>query len=413
MARYLRLPAILPEEIENMISFEVTKQVPYSREEIISDYKIIGVDNEGGYSDVMLVVLHKDEFSRLSTILNACGIVSSHIRLSSELISACLLNLFPQHFMKEAVCIVDIDADTTEILVVKDMKIEFSRVASAGALSLLKDESAQITTWKEHLAEELKRSMQMYITDKRRPANNISKVLITGSSAVAESFNNYIKGYIDVPSEFINILSSIEMDHGTAEKKVIPPEVSISAVYGAFFVSEGLNLLLEEQRKNQRFQEGIKRLAAISLSVAGIVILLVLLFLVKFYNRSSALAETKKMLKEIGPVLKSTEDKLKRLKVVKQQFSEGSSSLDVLYNLYKLIPSNISLVDFEYDEDSRIVRFRGTATKMSEVFRLATILEESDRFSGVQTRSVSKLQTKEELIDFQIRCNFVTGEAKQ
>jgi Tfp pilus assembly protein PilN len=65
------------------------------------------------------------------------------------------------------------------------------------------------------------------------------------------------------------------------------------------------------------------------------------------------------------------------------------------------------LLDFDYDDISKSVRFSGRAGRMSDVFSLVSVLENSDIFSNVQTRSVVQRRTMEgAAVDFQIRCNF-------
>jgi len=59
MVRYMRLPAQDTSEIEKMVSFEITKQTPYSQDEITSDYEILSSDTEG-YSEVMLVIFTEE-----------------------------------------------------------------------------------------------------------------------------------------------------------------------------------------------------------------------------------------------------------------------------------------------------------------------------------------------------------------
>jgi len=120
------------------------------------------------------------------------------------------------------------------------------------------------------------------------------------------------------------------------------------------------------------------------------------------------------MLEAIEPTADATEAKLKKIRVLKSQLSEGASSLDVIYHLYRLMPANISLIDFDYDDNSGIVRFRGRAVRMSDVFKLTTILDESERFDNVDTRSVAKRRTREgEIVDFQLRCSFIPQGVKE
>src|SRR4030042_1056869 len=89
MLRYPRLPATRAEEIESMVSYEAVKQIPYSPEEVVSDYEVIGTDKEG-YSEIMLAIIHKKETTSIENALGAIGKKNLRIRLSSEALMAWL-----------------------------------------------------------------------------------------------------------------------------------------------------------------------------------------------------------------------------------------------------------------------------------------------------------------------------------
>jgi len=114
------------------------------------------------------------------------------------------------------------------------------------------------------------------------------------------------------------------------------------------------------------------------------------------------------MYAQVESTASQVEIKSKKLDSVKEQLSGEASSLNVIYNLYSIMPEDISLIDFNYDDASRVVRFRGRAYKISDVFKLVSLLENSASFSNVQTRSVAEKRTRASAaVDFQISCNFI------
>lgn len=409
MVRYLRLPATKAEEIDSMISFEAARQIPYSQEEVISDYEIIDTDSEG-YSAIMLAIVHKNELARINNILGSTGKRPDQIRLSSEAILSWLKAVPKEGMGQKAICLLDIDTDSAEITIISDGRLEFSRVASIGAANISQSES-EADFWKGRLIDETKRSIGMYIKEKGKDASTISEFLVTGANSVIEDLSNLIQERMDAPCRPLNILSTLPLTKKALPDEGVSPDISVCAVCGSLFLSEGINLIPAELRRKEEVKVKTKKLVAMSMLAVVGVVLLSAAALVRLYQKERLLTRLENMLKQIEPQTKATEDKLRKLRVIEQQLSEEATSLDVIYHLYRLIPANISLIDFDYEDKDRVVRFRGTATKMSDVFNLATILEESDRFSNVQTRSASKRRTREaEVVDFQIWCNFMLGE---
>ncbi|NQT95818.1 MAG: pilus assembly protein PilM [Candidatus Omnitrophica bacterium] len=408
MVRTLRLPATETSEVENMISFEAAKQIPYSKEEIVSDYSILRTDSEG-YTDIMLVVAHKNEINRIDDILKGADSHSNNIRLSSEGISAWLKLSAPLGDISEKnICLVDIDTTNTEIAIVSNGILTFSRVASIGADNISEPESIR---WIKRLAGEVKGYVSMYVKEQQKDASLISDFLVTGANSCIEDFAAAIKLEFEQNSQAVNVLSSLSVADDALGDEGIADKTSVCAVCGALFIEEGINLVAKEVRRKKRYSAKLQKLVGISVLGAIIIGLSLTLVFLQIFQKKKQLATLKVMLKTIEPAAKVTEDKLKKVEILKGQFSEGASSLDVIYNLYKLIPSSISLIDFDYDDSSRVTRFRGKSAKMSDVFKLVTILEGSESFSKVETRSVAKRRTRQgETVDFQIRCNFVPKE---
>lgn len=412
MVRYLRLPTAKAEEIDSMVSFEVARQMPYSKEEVISDYETIGTDSEG-YSEIMLAIVHKNEVARVNNILSSIEKRPDQIRLSSEAISSCIKAVAKEETTQKNICLLDIDTDSTEIAVISDGRLEFSRVASIGAANTSQSEP-EVDFWKGRLIDELKRSIGMYIKEKDKDASAISEFLVTGAGSVIEDISNYIQDQMNITCRSLNILLTLPFAKETLSEEGIPRDVSVCAVCGGLFISEGINLIPAELRRKEKVKVKTKKLVAILILAMVGVVLLSATALVGLYQKDRLRTRLKDMLKQIEPQAKATEDKLKKLRVIKQQLSEGTTSLDAIYHLYRLIPADIFLIDFDYEDKDRMVSFRATAPRMSDVFNLATILEKSDRFSNVQTRSASKSGTAEgEAVDFQIRCNFILEETKE
>ena len=66
-----------------MVSLQVGKQTPYSRDEIIFTYKMIGVST-AGYTKVMLVIARRNLVNARVEVLQKAGIEVEKVTMSSE-----------------------------------------------------------------------------------------------------------------------------------------------------------------------------------------------------------------------------------------------------------------------------------------------------------------------------------------
>ena len=178
-------------------------------------------------------------------------------------------------------------------------------------------------------------------------------------------------------------------------------------VCGGPFVTEGINLIPQEYKKKLSQNVVIRKIIGISIVSAFISLAAFALIGLKIYQKETLLSQLELMYAQVELTANQVEIKSKKLDSVKEQLSGEASSLNVIYNLYSIMPENISLIDFNYDDASRVVRFRGRAHKISDVFKLVPLLENSASFSNVQTRSVAEKRTSASAaVDFQISCNF-------
>lgn len=405
MIRYMRLPALDRSEIEKMVSFEIAKQTPYSQDEIISDYEVLSRDAEG-YSKVMLAVSPKNEIARINHILGISGNRLKQIRLSSEVMIGWLDIAGVTLTEEKSICLIDIDSDNTEIIIVSNRKLSFSRSISIGALNILeKDE--QDDSSRTRLIDEIKRSIAAYLKEKTAEAGDISEFIITGANSVIESFTKFFAVTIKTPCRAVNTLQGVSLADGALAEAGIPQEASICTVCGGPFTTGGINLISQDEKRKQSQNTAIRKIIGISIVSFFILSALFALIGLKIYQKEKLLNKLESMYGQVGSTASQIEIKFKKLRSIKAQLSGEASSLHVIYNLYSIIPENISLIDFNYDDTSRVVRFRGRAHKISDVFKLVTMLESSASFSNVQTRSVAEKRTRGSAgVDFQIRCNF-------
>ena len=118
--RNLRLPAIDEGELRDMVALQVGKQLPYPPDEIVWDFKIIE-KRPDGYSDVLLVLGHKNAIDRFTGILSKGNLEAERIILNSEALSGWYIAASGLKESKDTAgrikAIVDIDASNIDVVV--------------------------------------------------------------------------------------------------------------------------------------------------------------------------------------------------------------------------------------------------------------------------------------------------------
>ncbi|MDD5504715.1 MAG: PilN domain-containing protein [Candidatus Omnitrophica bacterium] len=405
ITRHIKLPAVNRVEIDKMLSFEIAKQTPYSQEDIISDYRIIGTD-EQGYSRILLVISLKSELTRIDSLLGAYSSRLKQVYFSSEADAGWLDKAGLGPGAEESTCLVNVDADRTEIAVVSSSGLCFSRSITLGADDLLGPKTTAVTP-QARLLDEIKQSMALCLKEKEGQGNGITKIILTGAAVAGEVFLDCLKADINISSSYFNSLYGVRLSDNALSESGIPENASVCSVCGAACMGFGINLMPQSRKQINRKRSLFKKLVAgFSLLFFACVVFFTVYF-VRIDRMERTLEDLEALYSRIDKTSDLLEIKLKRLQGIKSYLAQGESSLDVIYNLYYLIPEGISLADFDYEDESKILRFSGKASKMSDVFGLVSLMESSEVFSNVQTGSVIQRQTKDGVsVDFQLRCNF-------
>ena len=107
---------------------------------------------------------------------------------------------------------------------------------------------------------------------------------------------------------------------------------------------------------------------------------------------------------EVGPIAKRIEDTTKKLELIREQLDYSNSGIDVIYELYNILPSSMSLNVFNLDEKGNLT-LQGVSSQMSDIFSFQSKLEKSKNFKNVEVKYASKRMTSQgEITDFRITC---------
>ncbi len=131
-ARFVKLPAVSPDQVEQVVGFEAQQNVPFPINEVVWDYQLLGKSG-GEEVEVVLVAIKSETLDALNDSLSESGFHASLV----DVAPMALYNAFRYSYSDVAGCslLVDIGAKTTNLLFVEPGRI-FSRSIPIGGATI-------------------------------------------------------------------------------------------------------------------------------------------------------------------------------------------------------------------------------------------------------------------------------------
>ncbi len=389
--RYIKIPTQQPKEIDNIVSLQVPRYLPYPPGDLISGYQLIGLD-ASGYSQVSLAIVHKDLIERYLSVLSTLKITKVNIFLSSY----GLVNLYSylEPGSKGVVMLLDIDVTQVEAIVIKDSRLVFSRYFRF-------DKTQE--NWQELFVNEVYKTRDAY--SKEVSGQMPSRLLMFGRSDLLNVLAEPLNVRLGLNTQKLLYENKISIS-----QKIKPTLASMDISLGSLFgfgikeIDDTLNLLPLSAKERTRKASSRKEVVKFALMVFLVIFVFILAVANNINNKKKYLSRLNAELKKVEVQAKSLETIEKRIKVFYDRSDSQPSALDLIYELYQVIPSQVSLVSLTYEENTAVV-LHGVAPELTSVFALVSKIEKSPVFKDFTTKvryATKKLTHKGEVIDFEI-----------
>ncbi|NQT93314.1 MAG: pilus assembly protein PilM, partial [Lentisphaerae bacterium] len=194
--RMLELPSTDPVEVADMVDLQIGKQTPYSKDEIVSDYRILGSQREG-YSRVMLAIVQRNVLRHRFRLLEEAGLDVGRMTVSSEgVLSWCNAAVAAP---EEGGCaVLDVDSFYSDFAVIVDGRLAFTRSILLGANQLLAD----YERWKPKILEEVRRSLDIYRGESG--GMDVGKLVLTGAGAGIAEMATDLGDHVGLQAEAVD-----------------------------------------------------------------------------------------------------------------------------------------------------------------------------------------------------------------
>jgi Tfp pilus assembly PilM family ATPase/Tfp pilus assembly protein PilN len=407
--RLLRFPTVSEKEIEEMVKLQSLKELPFSKEELVSDYLITERTREG-YSRIVLAIVHEDVVNGYVDILKKAGLEPERITFSTEAITtwhraACAYRKFQGRSI-----LIDIDSEDTEIALFYNSHLGFSRGLAFGAVQL--QESADL---KNKLAEEIKWTIEGY--SRQEKVGKIEKILLGQAGESIEGLKDFLSQAFNLPCEMVSPLESLSCREDIAPVQY-KDRLSLLRILGMVLEGKGrkINLVPEALREKQRIKSGRRKSGMILALLLGIILLAFGIFARAFHIRELYLSYLNTEIGKTSPLAKEVENMLEKVRLVAARRQIRGSCVDILRELHNVTPQDISLSSFIYDEQNKMATFQGVSDNMSRIHAFIKSLEKSEYFKNVLSkymrekkarpgRSGRSLRRDARATEFKIECS--------
>jgi hypothetical protein len=400
--RNLSLPSHDLQEVSQMIDLHIEKQVPHSKDEIVSAWDFVGVD-EGGFGKVLLGIIQRDTMSNIFGVLEEAGVYVNKAYLGTSATIAWFLYASKDQSLSpdKTYIALNVDREETELIVFAKGKAVFSRVINLGALQLA--DGAQTVN---RLLGEIRQSF-LLIPGVSIEKKNV-KIYCTGATEQMGFLIKYLRSELQVEAELFVITQKLALEHFSGKPEDNPlNKFSYTALAGAGVSLREENKLLSFTLPELAIRSSMRESAHQIIILGGIVVYIIGvaagLFAENIYLKKnyleSVLAQNQDIAKKHGEL----NEMFNKIEVASKFLNVEESLLTYAYQLHTLVPEDVSFTALDIDQDQ--ISMKGVSKSTSAVFKFTTALEKSKYFTNVETKYTrKKITPEEELTEFALTC---------
>ncbi|UCB57598.1 MAG: pilus assembly protein PilM [Candidatus Omnitrophota bacterium] len=408
--RNLELPSINSAEIKDMVTLQVGKQTPFTKDEIIYDYQVLDTNAEG-YSRVMLAIVHQDVVRQYIKVLEKAQLKTERVALSPEGLFAWHRFARREKAENKPCALIDVNYDKSNFTVILKDKLIFCRNISIGYLQSIN----KMEEWQKKFIEEITHSI--YACQSEMIDKEIYKVIITGAEMLTAGLDEGLfKAQLGLPIEIIPQLENIPITREVIEQyNASTRNTSISALCGfaLSYPEQKVNLVPAQLLIEKSLKERGKDLYVFGMCLVFILAAISSIFLGRMYNKQQYLARLKQEESSIKGKVARLDNMMKEINAMKRRSLTKNFSLNFIYEIHRAILPEIYLDSLNFNGKMQLT-LRGTSTAMPAVITFRQALEESKYFQDVNTKfATTRKEGAKELTDFEIVCPLETTLRQQ
>lgn len=397
--RMLELPSTDPLEVADMVDLQIGKQTPYSKDEIVSDYRILGSQREG-YSRVMLAIVQRNILRHRFRLLEEAGLDVGRMTVSSEGLLS-WSNAAVAMPAEGGCAVLDIDSFYCDFAVIADGRLAFTRSILVGADQLLSDPGR----WKPKVLEEVRRSLDIYRGDSG--GLDVGKLVLTGAGAGIDGLAVDLGDHVGLPVEGVDSLDSVKKAPPSPDLRAEEYRgLSLTGLVGAGMAPGDLqfNLVPETVTLRKALVTKSRSLSACATLIITAAVMASLLAAIKVRLLSHRLDAVRKGIEETEPKVRETGWKSDTVKLVRSRQDLRFAAINVMQDIHRNVPEGVRFDTVEMNLPAKRLVLGGVGKLRRDISTLIKNLERSPLFEKVGEGGPTTVDTRTGEYRFQVVC---------
>ena len=247
------------EELEVQVETEANQYIPFALEEVNLDFQVIGPSPTSAEEvQVLIAASRKEKVEDRVAVAQAAGLKATVMDVESYAVQASfdlIKKQFPEDGKDQNVALVDVGANVTNIVVLRNDQTVYTREQAFGGAQLTQDimrvygmtqeeaeaakrsgglpdnyETEVLRPFLENVALEIQRAMQFFFTS--TPYTSVEHILLTGGSAVIPGLEDVVSSRTQVNTVVANPFANMAINQRIQLKKLVADAPSLMVACG-------------------------------------------------------------------------------------------------------------------------------------------------------------------------------------
>ena len=378
--RLLELPSTDSDEIVDMVELQIGRQTPYSRDEILSDYKHVGRTREGTYTRIMLTIVQRSVVRERFYEIEKAGLGIEKMGVSSEGVLNWFLHRSHSTPQDKAVALVDVDSFYTQMLVLQHGRVVFTKSILVGAKQLLATPEESIA----QLTQEVQSACQSCRSELR--AGEIESITVSGAGVHVEGLVDKLGKELSLPCDGADCLSDVKLGKGAGD--LGDPRyatASLTALVGMALNPDALefDLVPDVVRMRRTLMNSALSSSTLAALVMAATLSASLYAMLSYSFKAQRLAALQEQVAVTQPAVVKLERMIEVVRKVNERQDSRFSMVNLLPAIHQSVPEDVYFESIDIDCKARKATFAGTAPARKDIRGFLKLLLDSPLFGDV------------------------------
>lgn len=374
--RLLELPSTDPAEIDDMVDLQAARLTPYSKDEILSGYRVLGRTRSETYTKLMLAIVQRSAARDRFHHFESSGNSVDRVTVSTEGLLQWALATLPDAGGKQGVAVLDIDARSSELAIFQNGLLQHTKSVRNGAEQLGDAEALRA------LVTDVAQSLEVYRGESGSEAP--ARLVVTG--AAVSGCLDVLKESLSLPVEQVDAVTAVKLGKEVPQGAVAALGTSLASLVGVATCPDVLALdlvpdIVQMRRELKQRSSSVQTIASLLLLCLTVGSLYAFLALAFRFDKARALRTE---LASTAATVHEIEQRVQVMRGVRERMDLTFSPINVLNDLHPRVQENVYIESFSLDETAGAVKLVGTCGERKDIQTFISSLEASPLLQSVK-----------------------------